>query len=95
MLPTRFNAENMPAPLFLTDKASASYFWKSLAKPIRHSLVNKPYAMENHKNGASLPSVRGKQQEQCVVALYRCSITTLRESSWDIMGRLHSSCEFP
>ena len=50
--PCRFNAENLPSPLFLTDKASESYFWKSLAKPVRHSLVNKPYAMENHKNGA-------------------------------------------
>lgn len=49
-----FNAENLPSPLFLTDKASASYFWKSLAKPIRHSLVDKPYAMENHKNGLSV-----------------------------------------
>ena len=48
----RFNAENLPSPLFLTDKASSSYFWKSLAKPIRHSLVDRPYAMENHKNGA-------------------------------------------
>ena len=49
----RFNSENLPSPLFLTDKASSSYFWKSLAKPIRHSLVDKPYAMENHINGAS------------------------------------------
>ena len=52
LAPRRFDAENLPSPLFLTDKASASYFWKSLAKPIRHSLVDKPYAMENHKNGA-------------------------------------------
>ena len=62
----RFNAENLPSPLFLTDKASKSYFWKSLAKPIRHSLVDKPYAMENHKNGVLMFIYKGWQSYDCM-----------------------------
>ena len=47
----RFDATNLPSPLFLTDKAHKGYFWNSLPKAVRKDLVEKPYAMENHISG--------------------------------------------
>lgn len=49
-----FSAENLPSPLFLTDKAHKSYFWNSLSKAVRKDLKEKPYAMENHESGLSV-----------------------------------------
>ena len=50
----RFNAEDNASPLYLTEAAEKSKFFKSLGKKVKRSLQEKPLAMENHSNGQLL-----------------------------------------
>ena len=47
----RFNAEDNASPLYLTEAAEKSRFFRGLGKKVKKSLQEKPYAMENHSNG--------------------------------------------
>ena len=47
----RFNAEDNASPLYMTEAAEGSKFFKSLGKKVKRSLQEKPFAMENHANG--------------------------------------------
>ncbi|KAL3132824.1 hypothetical protein ABBQ38_006749 [Trebouxia sp. C0009 RCD-2024] len=48
---SKFNAEDNASPLYLTEAAEKSKFFKSLGNKVKRSLQEKPLAMENHSNG--------------------------------------------
>ena len=47
----RFNSEDNASPLYLTEDAEDSHFFKSLPAEVVKNLQRKPLAMENHANG--------------------------------------------
>ncbi|RMZ57383.1 hypothetical protein APUTEX25_004217 [Auxenochlorella protothecoides] len=54
---SEFDAENLPSPLFPTDKAEKSEFFSVLPHKVYENLLTKPYAMENHVNGLAWTAI--------------------------------------
>lgn len=51
VLSCRFNSEDNASPLYLTESAEDSHFFKSMPAEVVKNLQRKPLAMENHSNG--------------------------------------------
>lgn len=54
---SQFDAENLPSPLFLTDSAEKSRFFRALPPQVVEHLRTRPYAMQNHVNGLAWTAV--------------------------------------
>lgn len=81
----RFNAEDNASPLYLTEAAENSKFFKSLGKKVKKSLQEKPFAMENHANGQSLLCI-ALPWSMMQVTMHTCSSSCTPNFMYGVLG---------